>query len=807
MPAPAVGDSPPRKEDLRFLTGRGRYVADLPAPDALYAAFVRCDHAHAVLTGVDTQPAMARPGVVAAFCGEQLRALGMRTLPNSRPLLDVHGARVFEPPRPALAIGRVRYVGEAVAVVLAPTAAGARDGADAVVADVEPLPAVGDVDSASAEGAPRVWDEVPGNRLFEWHWGDAAATTAAFARAAHVVGLRLVNNRLVPNAMEPRALLARPEPDGRLTVWVSHQAPHTLRDVLALVLDVQAERLRVVAPDVGGGFGAKLFTYPEEATVAFLARHLGRAVRWTASRSEAFLGDAHGRDHVEEAQLALDARARFLGLRLRSRVNLGAYLSNHATAIPTRLFAPMLPGVYRVGAVHAVVHGMVSNTAPVDAYRGAGRPEASYIIERLVDEAAFRLRIDAAELRSRNMVRPADMPFVTATGLRYDVGDFPRALEMALVAVDRAGFAARRECSRAAGRLRGLGLASWVEATVGGGPVGPDGRPQTGVSREYARLRVDADGKVVLAVGSHSHGQGHETVFAQLVAGRLGIAIERVAVEFGDTDRVPYGEGAYGSRSLSLAGSAAYQAAERLIAKGRRIAAHALEVSADDLDYADGAYRVAGTDLSLSFAAMAAAAHDAERLPDDIDPGLDEHAMWRSRGATFPAGCHVAEVEVDPETGLVRVLRYVGVDDFGVALHPVIVEGQMHGGLAQGIGQALLEHCVYEAGSGQLLSGSFMDYAMPRADDLPRFELERFETPATSNPMGIKGCGEGGCIAAPTAVVHAVLDALRPAGVRHLDMPLTPLRVWQALQQAGSSASSGAAPGAAGASATAQPTP
>jgi aerobic carbon-monoxide dehydrogenase large subunit len=777
-PPPGIGVPVLRKEDRRFLTGQGRYVGDIHAPGELHAVFLRSPHGHAEIRRIDADAARRIPGVRHVASGAELRAAGLRDIPCSRrPPNNADPGPFFVPPHPALAVERARHVGEPVAVAVAETIEAARAAAEAIEVDYTALPAIVDIAEAAKPGATAIWPERPMNRLFRCEWGNRAAAAAGFTNAAHVVRRRFRNSRLIPNPLEPRVALAERAPDGRLLLHASTQKPHDLRQFLAEVLPIGAERIRVISPDVGGGFGAKLFLYPEETVVAWLGYTLGRPVRWTGERNEACLADAHARDHVADAALALDRDGNFLAVEVETLANLGAYLSSFAPSIPTLLYLPFLVGLYRVPALWARLDGMATNTVPLDAYRGAGRPEGIYVIERLVDEAAAELGLDPVELRRRNLVRPADLPYSSAGRLRYEAIDPPRALEEALAAADRAGFPARRAAAAAHGGLRGFGFGCWVEATSGALPLSEDGTPNPGTSKEFARARLGSDGSVTLHVGTHGHGQGHETVFAQLVAGMLGLPIDRVNVRFGDTDEVPFGEGTYASRSMSLGGSACHGAGVKLIAEGRRVAAGLLEAGEPDIEFAGGRFQVKGTDRFADWRAIGEAAGPA---------GIAGEELFVAKGNTFPSGCHVAEVEIDPETGQVRILRYLGIDDFGVQVNPRLVAGQLHGGLAQGIGQALIEHCVYEPETGQLLTGSLMDYALPRAADLPDFELGQFANPQTSNPIGAKGCGEAGCIAGPVAVMNAVMDALRPLGVTvdDLAMPATPHRVWQAIRKA-----------------------
>ncbi len=786
MTGQGIGARALRKEDLRFLSGRGRYTDDIQKPGQLHAVLVRSPLAHARIDALDVSAARAAPGVAAVFTGADLSAAGVGGLPCGWLVRSADGSDMAEPPHPPIVVDRVRHVGDVVAVVIAETRALAKAGAQQVEVDYADLPAVVSCEDAVRDGAPRVWDDVPGNTCFLWEIGDEAATDAAFAKARHVVSLDLVNNRLIPNAMEPRAAIGEYDPGtGEYTLTTTSQNPHVTRLLMGnFVLHIPEHRLRVVSPDVGGGFGSKICHYAEEAIVTWAAGKLARPVRWTAERSESFVSDAHGRDHVTHAELALDADGVFLGLRVRTLANLGAYLSTFGPAIPTYLYGPLLAGCYRTPAIHCRVRGLFTNTVPVDAYRGAGRPEAVYVLERLVDAAARELGIDRVEIRRKNFIPPGAFPYQTPVALEYDTGDYAATLEMALEAADWKGFEARRAEAAKHRMLRGIGLSTYVEA-CGLAPSAMAGQlgARAGLY-ESALVRVHPTGSVTVLTGSHSHGQGHETSFAQIVADRLGIELDAVEVVHGDTDRVPFGMGTYGSRSLAVGGSAIARALDKVVEKGRRIAAHALEAGAGDVVFEDGHFAVAGTDRKLSFAEVAFKAYVPHDYPiQELEPGLEESAFYDPLNFTYPAGCHVAEVEIDPETGVVRVVRAVAADDVGRIINPMIVEGQIHGGLAQGIGQALYESCIYDE-SGQLLTGSYMSYCMPRAADLPNFEVGHAVTPCTHNPLGVKGVGEVGSIGVPPAVINAVLDALSPLGVAHIDMPVTPEKVWRAIRAA-----------------------
>ncbi len=767
-----IGQPVGRLEDRRFVTGRGRFLDDLRIDGALHLAVVRSPVAHARIRSVDVTAAEAVEGVVAVVTAERMDPEGRMHIPCLVPLKNRDGSRRADPPRPVLARDRVRHAGEAVAFVVAESRAAAEAAAEAVAVDWEELPAV--VDPARADAAAVTLHEAaPRNVAFDWHFGDEAAVAEAFARAAHVTRLELVNNRVVPCAMEPRACLAHPEEGtGRLVVWVPSQGVWLHRQLLARLLGLPEARIRVRTPDVGGGFGMKIFVYPEYVMVAWAAHTLGRPVRWTAGRGESFLADTHGRGHVTVAELAFDADARMLAYRVRVRADMGAYLSNYAPFIPTLAALKVLTGVYRIPAVSYGVLGVFTNTQPVDAYRGAGRPESIYALERLVDVAARELGLPPEELRRRNMIAPEEMPYRTAAGETYDSGEFVRLMEACMTRADWAGAAARREEARRRGRLRGIGMAYYIEATMGD-------------AEERARVRFLEDGTVEVAVGTQSTGQGHETAYAQILAERLGVPPERVRVVQGDTDVMEEGGGTGGSRSLTAEGTALLEAAARVIEKGRLAAAHHFEAAVDDVVFADGVFRVRGTDREIALLELARLVASWRERPAGLESGLDADAEITLSAYSYPNGCHIAEVEVDPETGTVDLVRYTVVDDFGVVLNPLLVAGQVHGGIAQGVGQALLEHAVFDPDSGQLLTGSFADYALPRADRLPFVDFSYIEIPCRHNPLGVKGCGEAGSIGAPPAVVNAVMDALAPLGIRHLDMPLTPARVRAAVAAAG----------------------
>ena len=782
-----IGDPVRRKEDLRFLTGNGHYTDDINRPGQLYAVFLRSPYAHAELKGVDTKKAKAAPGVVAVYTGADLAAAGMGTLPCGWGVKNKDGSPMAEPPHPVLATGRVRHVGDPVSVVIAETKAQAEEAAELIEIDYKELPAVPSAEAALKKGAPQLFDTVPGNLCYDWHIGDLAATQAAFAKAAHVTKIDMVNNRLIPNAMEPRAYIGEYDRGtGDYTLYTTSQNPHAIRLLMgAFVLHLPESKLRVVAPDVGGGFGSKIYHYAEEAAVTWAAGRLARPVKWTAERSESFVSDAHGRDHVTHAELALDKDGKFLALKVSTIANLGGYISTFAPAVPTYLYATLLAGTYTTAAIYAEVKAAFTNTVPVDAYRGAGRPEASYVLERIIDRAARELKTDPAELRRRNFIPKNAYPYQTPVALAYDSGDYFATLDMALKSADYAGFEQRRAEAKQRGKLRGIGLSTYIEA-CGVAPSAVAGAlgARAGLY-EVGQIRVNPTGSVTVFTGTHSHGQGHETTFAQLVSERLGVPIEQIDVVHGDTAKTPFGMGTYGSRSLPVGGSALVKALDKVEAKGKKIAAHLLEAAEADIEFKDGKFTVAGTDKSKSFGEIAFAAYVPHNYPlETLEPGLDETAYYDPKNFTFPSGAHIAEVEIDPDTGTVELRRFTAADDFGRIVNPMSVEGQVHGGLAQGIGQALFEECRYDARNGQLLTGSYMDYRMPRAADLPAFAVSTHATLCTHNPLGVKGCGEAGAIGAPGAVMNAVVNALAPLGIHDLQMPATSERVWRAIKAA-----------------------
>ncbi len=782
MSETGIGAAVRRKEDRRFLTGRGTYVDDINRPNQTWAVIVRSPHAHARIKSIDTSAATAAPGVVAVFTGADMQVGG---LPCGWQIHNKDGSPMLEPPHPPLVSDKVRHVGDQVAVVIAETRSQARDAAELVAVDYEMLPAVIDMREA-IKGGSLVHDDVPNNTCYDWELGDKAATDEAFAKAAHVTKIDIVNNRLIPNAMEPRAALGEYDAaSGDYTLYTTSQNPHVIRLLMgAFVLQIPEHKLRVYAPDVGGGFGSKIFHYAEEAIVTWSAGKLARPVKWVADRSESFQVDAHGRDHVTHAELALDKDGKFLGLKVSTLANMGAYLSTFASSVPTYLYATLLAGVYTTPAVYAEVRAVFTNTGPVDAYRGAGRPEASYLIERLVDRAARETGISQIDIRRRNFIPAEAFPYQTPVALQYDSGDYNATLDEALKRADFDGFAARKAEAAKRGKVRGIGFSTYVEA-CGIAPSAVAGAlgARAGLY-ESAEIRVHPTGSVTVFTGSHSHGQGHETTFAQIVSEQLGIPFDNVDISHGDTSKVQFGMGTYGSRSLAVGGEAIIRACNKIIDKAKKIAAHVLEASEADIEFKDGQFTVAGTDKKMAFGDVALTAYVPHNFPHEtLEPGLDETAFFDPLNFTFPAGCHICEVEVDPDTGVVEVANFTAVDDVGRVINPLIVEGQIHGGVAQGVGQALLEGCVYDA-DGQLLTGSYMDYCMPRADDLPSINAGTTTTLCKHNTLGVKGCGEVGAIGSPPAVINAVVDALSELGVTDVPMPATPQRVWQAIQAA-----------------------
>ena len=782
-----IGASSKRREDVRFLTGNGQYTDDINLHNQAYVHFIRSDMAHGRIKGIDTSAAEKMPGVVRIFTAADFAEVG--GVPCGWQVTDRFGEPMQEPKHPVLAEDKVRYVGEMVVAVVAQTLEQARDAAEAVEIDIEELPAVIDMKAALEEGATKVHDDLKSNLCFDWGFVEEnrEAVDEAIKGAHHVTTLELRNNRLVPNAMEPRVAIGDyNRSTDEHTLYTTSQNPHVIRLLMgAFVLGIPEHRLRVVSPDVGGGFGSKIFHYAEEAFCTFAAKAVGRPVKWTSTRAEAFISDAHGRDHVTKIELALDKDGKFLALRTDTHANMGAYLSTFAPSVPTWLHGTLMAGNYTTPLVYVNVKAVFTNTVPVDAYRGAGRPEATFQLERVIDVAAREMGIDPIELRRRNFIQPDQFPYATPVALEYDTGNYDATMDKLIEIADIKGFAKRKAKSAERGRLRGLGINTYIEA-CGIAPSNLVGQlgARAGLY-ESATVRVNATGSVSVFTGSHSHGQGHETTFPQVVAEMLGIDESQVDIVHGDTSKIPMGMGTYGSRSIAVGGAAMVRATEKIIAKAKKIAAHLLEAGEEDIEFSDGQFSVAGTDKSVAWGDVTLAAYVPHNYPlEDLEPGLEETSFYDPANFTYPAGAYACEVEVDPETGKVDVMSFAAADDFGNVINPMIVEGQVHGGIGQGIGQALLETCVYDE-DGQLLTGSYMDYAMPRADDLPSYTVDHScQTPCTHNPLGVKGCGEAGAIGSPPALVNAVVDALCDLGVKHIDMPLTPARVWSAIQAA-----------------------
>jgi aerobic carbon-monoxide dehydrogenase large subunit len=776
-----MGASVKRKEDQRFITGKGQYTDDINRPGQTWAFFVRSPHAHATLKSVDATAALASPGCLAVYTGADIAKDKVGGLICGWMIHSKDGAPMKAGAHPALAQGKVRYVGDHVAVVIAETLAQARDAAEKVTVEYEVLPAAVDVATTQTDGQPQIHAEAPNNTVYQWHLGDKAKVDAAFAAAKHVTRIDLVNNRLIPNAIEPRAAIGDFDSgQDSFTLWTTSQNPHVARLVLSAFIGIAPEhKLRVIAPDVGGGFGSKIFIYAEETVCLWASKKVGRPVKWVADRTEAFLSDAHGRDHVTTAELALDADGKMLALRAKTKANLGGYLSTFASSVPTYLYAPLLSGQYDIGAIYCEVDGVYTNTAPVDAYRGAGRPEATFVVERLVEVAARETGRDPAEFRRQNFIK--SFPHATPVIMTYDAGDYAACLDKALEMADYKGLGARKAASAKKGLMRGLGFSAYIEA-CGIAPSQAVGSLGAGVGLwESAEVRVNPTGSVEVLTGSHSHGQGHETTFAQLTSQRLGIPIEQITVVHGDTDKVQFGMGTYGSRSGAVGMSAIYYAIDKVIVKAKKVAGFVLEVPEPTVDFKDGIFSSTATNKTLTFPEVALQAYIAHKFTGaQLEPGLKEGAFFDPTNFTFPSGVHICELEIDPETGTTHIDRWTAVDDFGTLINPMIVEGQVHGGIAQGVGQAMLEGAVYDK-EGQLLTASYMDYCMPRAGDLPSYNVAMLSTPCPSNPLGIKGCGEAGAIAAPAAVINAITDAL---GHEQIAMPATPLAVWRAAQKA-----------------------
>jgi aerobic carbon-monoxide dehydrogenase large subunit len=775
-----VGARIKRKEDPRFLQGRGKYVANLQLPGVAYVAILRSPHAHARIRGINTGKAKALPGVIDVYVGQDLIDGGVGKLPCGWVVPDCK-----VPDRWPVTPDKVRHVGDSVAVVVAESPYIAEDALSLIEVDYEPLPAVVDAKKTMQPGQPLVHDDIENNVSYTWALGDKAAAEQALAEAAHVIELDLVNQRLIPNAMEPRAAAAQWNSfTEEMTVWTTSQNPHPIRLLLsAFTLGIPEHKLRVISPDVGGGFGSKIFHYPEEIIVPWVARKINRPVKWVSSRSEAFITDSQGRDHITHAKLAVNADGRITGLYVQTWSDQGAYLSTFAPLIPTAFYICLLSGLYKIPGVYGEMWGTLTNTVPVDAYRGAGRPEAAYVVERLVEMAAHRLNMDPVEFRRQNFIAPSEFPYQTPVAMIYDSGDYDRLFDKAVEVSDYAGMRREQEAARQEGRLVGVGVAGCIEAS-GPAPSKVAGALGSAVGFwESGIIRVHPSGKVTVLTGSHQHGQGHETAFAQIVADELGIPIDDVEIVHGDTGLVPFGMGSYGSRSAAVGGSALVRSAEKIRQKMLKIAAHQLEAAEEDLVYdraSGGVYVKGSPDQRKSFFDLSLGAYTAHNLPEGLEPGLEESSFYDPANFTFPNSAHICQVEIDRETGEVEILKYAAVDDVGKVINPMLVEGQIVGGVAQGVGQALWEYGVYDE-TGQLITGSFMDYAMPRADGFPRIKTDRTETPSPHNPLGVKGAGEMGTIAATVTVVNAVMDALAPLGIEHLDMPLTSERLWKVI--------------------------
>jgi len=778
-----VGKSMKRVEDPRFIQGQGKYVANIQLPGMAYLAIKRSPYGHAKINSIDTSAAEAMEGVLAVYTGQDLIDGGVGKLPCG---WVVPGCQV--PDRWPLAPDKARHVGDGVAAVVAESPYIAEDAVEKIAVDYEPLPAVTDAKKTTEEGAPLVHDNIENNVSYTWALGDQEAMQEAFANAEHVVELDLINQRLIPNAMEPRACVAQWDgANEEMTVWTTSQNPHPIRLLLsAFTLGIPENRLRVISPDVGGGFGSKIFHYPEEIITPWASRAVGRPVKWVASRSESMMTDSQGRDHVTQARMALDAEGTITGLHVKTWADQGAYLSTFGPLIPTALYITLFSGLYKIPGIYGEMWGTLTNTVPVDAYRGAGRPEASYVVERLVDLAAQQLDMDPIEFRRKNFIPADEFPYQTPVAFLYDSGDYHKLFDKAVELADYQGLRDEQAQAREEGRLVGVGVSGCIEAS-GPAPSQVAGSLGSAVGFwESGVIRVHPSGKVSVFTGSHSHGQGHETTFAQVVADELGVEVEDVEVVHGDTGRIPYGMGTYGSRSAAVGGSALVKSAEKIRDKARKIAAHQLEAAEEDVvfDQETGKIQVKGApDQAMAFAEIALAAYTAHNLPEGLEPGLEEQAFYDPANFTFPNSAHIAQVEIDKETGEVTILKYAAVDDVGNVINPLIVDGQIIGGVAQGVGQALLEHGIYDD-SGQLLTGSFLDYAMPRADDLPSIKTDRIETPSPHNPLGVKGAGEMGTIAATVTVANAVMDALAPYGIKHIELPLTPEKIYNAIQSA-----------------------
>ncbi len=782
-----IGKSIKRLEDKRFTTGKGKYTDDVVLPNMTYAYILRSPYAHARINGIDTSAAKSAEGVVAVFTGADIAETGIVGVPTGWQVDFKNGDTMKEPPHPLLVTDKVRHVGDGIAVVVAEDRYAARDAADLIEVDYEELDVVVSADDAAAPGAPLVHDDLPSNVAFDWALGNPIEEVdAAIDGSHHVTSLEFVNQRLVPNAIEPRSAIGDYDATSdKYTLWTSSQNPHLIRLLMcAFVLNLPEHKVRVVSPDVGGGFGSKIFHYIEEALVIWCSGQTGRPVKWTADRSESFVTDGQGRDHVTKAEMGFDADGNITALRVKSFANMGAYLSTFAPAVPTYLHGTLLQGLYTTPLINVDITATFSNTVPVDAYRGAGRPEATYLLERLVETGAREMDMDPADLRFKNFIPPFDgvnePGYQTQVALQYDSGNYQAVLEKAMDKVGYREFRSKQK-NGSNGKLLGIGISTYIEA-CGIAPsavVGSLGA-RAGLY-ESAQVRVQPTGKVSVYTGSHSHGQGHETTFAQVVADKLGIPIEDVDIVHGDSDAVAFGMGTYGSRSLAVGGTAIIKSIDKILEKGKQIAAHSLEARAEDLEYTGGKWTVKGTDRSVAFGDVALTAYVPHNYPEGLEPGMDFSSFYDPANFTYPFGAHIAVVEVDRDTGKVDIKRFVAVDDVGNVINPMIVAGQIHGGVVQGIGQALFEGANYDD-QGQLLNASYMDYTMPRADDVPMIETDRTVTPCPHNPLGVKGAGEAGTIGSTPAIVNAVIDALRPYGVKDLQMPLTPETVWRAMQ-------------------------
>ena len=769
-----LGNPVPRTEDLYLLRGLGQYTDDISLPRQTCLYVLRSPHAAARIRGIDTSGALAAPGVLAVLTGADVVAAGFGTFASRVPRKRADGSPSFVPPYRPLAVERVQHVGDPVAAIVAETLAEAKDAAELIAVDYDVLPSVTDTEATLLPGAPAVWNAVPDNICFVHKAGDKAASDAAFARAHHVARQRFLITRITTNSMEGRtALGSYDRRQDRYTLHAGLQAVHGLRQEIASVFKLPATSFRVVSPDVGGAFGMKGSLYPEMILTLWAARLIDRPVKWIAERSEGLISDHQARDNVSTVELALDKDGKFLALRVDTLANLGAYLALNGTLVPVNNLGG-LAGIYITPAFDVTVTGVFSNTLPTSPYRGAGRPEASYCIERIIDVAAREMGIDKVELRRRNMIPANALPYKTALVYTYDSGEFETVMEKCLAAADWSGFEARRREARGRGRLRGIGIACVIE--IAGGPHDVP-------MEEAAEIRFDGTGSVTFLMGTHNHGQGHETVFRQFASEFLGLAWDKVRIINGDTDAVYHGRGTFGSRSMATGGTAIFHAANKVIERGKEIAAHLLEASSLDIEFVDGRFRVAGTDRGMDITELAKAAFVPARMPKGMELGLQGVAVTAPEGATFPNGCHVCEVEIDPETGVTQLVSYTVIDDVGRAVNPLLLKGQIHGGIAQGVGQALMERIVPDPESGQMLSGSFMDYGMPRADDFPMFEVGSHDVPTRNNPLGIKGAGEAGTVGALPAVMSAVADALLPLGITHIDMPASPENIWRALQK------------------------